>query len=603
MARTTSPSPSGIALFLLIALSQVHQSLCGIALVQRHAHMSFLANHVDTDEEHSCAVLANQGTHFTVDVEVGTPGQKFSVVADTGSNALIVPDCVCNLAGYCDKQGRCFRGTNKSSTFHLTTQGHDKKPIGIMITFGSGTVQAVVAKETVRVGGMAVNMKDGILLMTQHALRFPGPFEGILGLGVPQPKEVSHPHQQREDSQRATPAHGDASDAVDSIVKDIMKRIFGNGAGAEGFQQGATPAPPMYIGVELESGGLDQGGIAIAVPEHHRKAPLWGQPPSKSPHQPAGFLEQANVPRFSMCFNDGAEGVLRFGTPLPPEHTLETVGKMHWAVDFRGITIGDTTAQLNICSPANMTEGQKTPCGAIPDSGTTNIMLPKEHMTLVLEAICDGWTRCRDNYTALVEAAEAAKEAAVSHYGWDPFGIELSPKSDVLELLLADCDAWMNESDTSGLTELPPVHLHVAGKDGKKHALELSSRAYVTMAEREEIQYVYKELEGIGKIPIGMNKTGVKKTICLPAFSPMDYLTKENGPVWIVGTPLFYEHVVGFDMEASPPAVSFTPQSHTPCGNCGKKAGLVATSSRSARWPRQVNGPDRLPSINLSDPL
>ena len=29
----------------------------------------------------------------------------------------------------------------------------------------------------------------------------------------------------------------------------------------------------------------------------------------------------------------------------------------------------------------------------------------------------------------------------------------------------------------------------------------------------------------------------------------MDYQTTENGPVWIFGSPLFYEYVVGFDQE------------------------------------------------------
>lgn len=604
MARTTSPSPSGTASFFLIVLAQVQVSLCGTAPVQRHRHTSFLASHGAPAVEPACAALANKGTHFTVDLEVGTPGQKFSVVADTGSNALIVPDCVCNAMGYCDKKGRCFRGTNRSSTFALSKQPSGA-PIGIMITFGSGTIQAVIANETVRIGSLAVEMTDGILLMTQHALRFPGPFEGILGLGVPQPKESHVLHKDKKTSQARRSggggSQGSGNPAVDSIVGDIMKRIFGNGA--RGYQNSGTPEQPMYIGVELESGSLDQG-----APARH-KAPTYGGPESDyvAPHQPAGFLEQANVPRFSMCFNDGADGVLRMGTAVDEKHALETVGKMHWAVDFRGVTIGHTSAQLDlkICSPANMTKGQKTPCGAIPDSGTTNIMLPQDHLSLVLEAICDGWTRCRDNHTALVEAAVAAKAEAVRIYGWDPFGIASSPKSEVLELLLADCDAWLNESETSGLAELPPVHLHVAGKNGKKNTLALTSRAYITMAEREEMHYVYKELEGIGKIPVGMNKTGVKKMICTPAFSPMDYLTQENGPVWIVGTPLFYEFVVGFDMTASPPAVSFTHQSQMPCGSCDKKAGLVSTSSgsRSASWPRQVDGPDRLPSIDLSEPL
>merc|ERR1719238_1888078 len=67
----------------------------------------------------TCAPLANKGSHFTVDIQVGTPGQTFSVVADTGSDAVIVPSCICKESGSCSKDDRCFRGTNKSSTFKM----------------------------------------------------------------------------------------------------------------------------------------------------------------------------------------------------------------------------------------------------------------------------------------------------------------------------------------------------------------------------------------------------------------------------------------------------------------------------------------------------
>merc|ERR1719221_524869 len=110
--------------------------------------------------------------------------------------------------------------------------------------------------------------------------------------------------------------------------------------------------------------------------------------------------------------------------------------------------------------------------------------MPQDHLILVEEAICDGWKRCRDNYTALADAGAAAKAAAVSKYGWDPFNIQVAPKFAVLELLLADCDTWIDESDTSGLGELPPLSLHV-GENNKTRTVTLSSQAYIMMAEQE----------------------------------------------------------------------------------------------------------------------
>merc|ERR1719421_819486 len=65
----------------------------------------------------TCAPLKNMGSHFTVSIQVGTPGQTFNVVADTGSDSVIVPSCICKESGSCAPKNRCFRGSNRSSTF------------------------------------------------------------------------------------------------------------------------------------------------------------------------------------------------------------------------------------------------------------------------------------------------------------------------------------------------------------------------------------------------------------------------------------------------------------------------------------------------------
>jgi hypothetical protein len=231
-------------------------------------------------------------------------------------------------------------------------------------------------------------------------------------------------------------------------------------------------------------------------------------------------------------------------------------------------------------------------------------MAPAPHIKKVLEGICDGWPRCRENYTAMVEAADAAHKAAMDKYSWDPFDIAPATKVDILKLLLVDCESWMNES--TGLGELPSLRLKVAGANGTAQDLDLPGRAYVMETMHEDIEYVYKHLDGIGDVPIGVNHTGHKEKVCSPAFSEMDYSTRENGPVWILGTPLFYEFRVGYDLEADRPAVSFSSAKENPCGSCGHEAAFVTSgdaTGTSVIRPRMATWPLRRSSINVNEPL
>lgn len=597
---------SAVVVSLLLFLTLL---LIGVRPVDG-ASLAFLARRGQpraTSSQQSCSELVNHGTHFTVDVEVGTPGQKFSIIADTGSNVLIVPSCVCQASGSCEKTDRCFTGTNRSSSFSVINGTHG--PAGMLLSFGSGQVQGVLAKETVLVGQARARMDEGILLMTAKALHFGGSFEGILGLGIPQKPEavermpLRSPGQHNSSGAVPPAAPGDIQEALKKIIDAIKARGAAGGAVGQSGQVPAMPTAPRMVANE-EVPTLEDAiafGGALETPE---TAP--------APRRPGGFLEQAGIGRFSMCFNPGASGVLRIGDQ-PVHNAHGSIGKEHWGLDFRGVSVGSKSVPVEFCSSKNLTNGQQSACGAIPDSGTTLIMAPKEHLSALFQEVCDSWDRCKRNYTALVAAAHAASHAAEEHYGLDPFNIKVSSdaKGQVFQYLLEDCDSWLDEGE--GLDELPPLAFHVAGSNGTTQALRLPGSAYVFAVQGKEGADTAETSRSNGAAPANRTEVvhgavagaGSRKRLCQPAFGPMDYPTKANGPIWILGTPFFYEYTVGYDLFASPPAISFTSTSESPCGQCDREVGLVSAGVAPARsrHPRVINGAPRMPTIDRSRPL
>lgn len=577
--------------------------------LQRH-HPTMLQQDHESSRLAKCTSLENHGTHFTVDVTVGTPPQTFSVVADTGSNNLIVPSCVCMDQNHCDKSNRCFRGTNRSTTF-LMDSFDNKGPMAMLITFGSGQISAVLTTDVVSVGGTSATMHNSLLLMTNQALRIDGPFEGILGLGLPQGNASVSVEARQETSSAASveqggggvTAAGASDEDLQKVIKQIMKKLGGAGGGQaqiDPFGSASVSTAERSV-LSIPADALLQSSIPFPV----EKSPSEQAPPTIAV-EPKSFLEEANITRFSMCFKDGANGTLQLDTPAVP-NALENIGTFHWGLDLRGISLGDKSINVPICSRENMTGDQLTACGAIPDSGTTAIMAPQEHLDVLMDTLCDDWSRCRDNHSAFLQAKDAAHQAAAAKYGFDPFGLDKKwiKKSEILQLLLQDCGTWLTPE--VGLNEMPSINFQVAGKSGVAQNLEMTGWSYVLKQKVELVEKVYKDFGALGKIPVGVNKTGAVQEVCMLALSPMEYNTKQNGPVWILGTPFFYSFQVAYDLDSEKPSMAFTSVKESPCNPCGGAAlvdsGAGVQQAQYAAAPRRVEGAWRVPNLDFSQPL
>lgn len=533
--------------------------------------------------QQGCAPLKSWGTYYSVDIQVGTPAQTFSVVADTGSDAIIVPSCVCKEHGSCGQKERCFRGTNRSSTFAIqglnSSVAHPKLPV-ISMFFGSGEIKAIVATDMVSVGGVRHLMNNSVMLMVERMLRISGPFEGILGLGPPKNSSDFKIHNRLEPSGEVQDANkGSKSRAVsptgaihstagslDKILHDAMNRAGGN---MEDVVGDIALRNPTALG-QLSMESVDTRYWPFGIPK----------PKKKRGFQPLGFDEATHTSSFSICFNDmGVDGALNLNHPKS-ENSLLSIGKEHWSLDFRGISVGDSSmhAPVKFCAPDMKEDGAKTACGGIPDSGTTLIMAPMDHVEKLFGEICDKWDRC---HTAVSQGLE--KE-----------------KMTIFRMLLHECGSWVqNKGDkNTTLHELPDLHFRLAGKDGKLGSIKLTGDDYIMETMEDEVEMVTRNIFGMPiKIP---KKTGKKKRVCAPAFSSMEMKTHDNGHVWILGGPIFYKYTVSYENNNEAPAIAFK---ETHCG-CPSNKGALVSSDAEQRTPRNsgmrsLHQEPRLPSFSL----
>lgn len=139
----------------------------------------------------SCHALKREGKRYNAVIEVGTPPQRFDAALDTSVLNVLVTSCLCVDEKTCPNNTKCFRGTNKSSTFSSINLPDEKgKPLSTKTAFDGGLIDSMLSSDVVHIGRRAVSLDGALLLMVDYAKPLAeedevSDVDAILGLGLP----------------------------------------------------------------------------------------------------------------------------------------------------------------------------------------------------------------------------------------------------------------------------------------------------------------------------------------------------------------------------------------------------------------------------------
>ena len=150
----------------------------------------------------TCLVMSNfANAQYTVNMNLGSPGQTLKMIPDSGSSDLVVPSSQCKAADGC--KGACPRTRIRSahplspsqamlpagvhhSKFNPAQSSTFEGPLGkVDVTYGQGDTECLKIKDVVQMGHLKATAQDMLLITTNGLTGYAAAmYDGILGLGI-----------------------------------------------------------------------------------------------------------------------------------------------------------------------------------------------------------------------------------------------------------------------------------------------------------------------------------------------------------------------------------------------------------------------------------
>lgn len=126
-----------------------------------------------TEGRHEAPLTNYLNAQYFTEIQLGTPGQSFKVILDTGSSNLWVPSEDCSSLA-------CFL---HSKYAHDSSSTYKANGSSFSIQYGSGAMEGYVSQDTLAIGDLIIPKQDFAEATSEPGLAFAfGKFDGILGL-------------------------------------------------------------------------------------------------------------------------------------------------------------------------------------------------------------------------------------------------------------------------------------------------------------------------------------------------------------------------------------------------------------------------------------